>query len=118
MQLITWNHYVESTAMAPSVVHGWRILDMNAYDNRLFKYGRPPRIVRDALFVSYRDQPVDARPVYPETSLMHLVPTSNNIDVVAFATAPWLPRLRAATRRAAVTPAGELSRSPHQAAAR
>lgn len=92
VQLITWNDYVESTAMAPSVAHGWRILDMNAYDIYLFKYGRPPRIVRDALFVSYRDQPVNARPLYPETSLMYLVPTSvparDAIEVVAFATAP------------------------------
>lgn len=92
VQLITWNDYGESTAMAPSVAHGWRILDMNAYDIAWFKTGTPPAIDRDALFVSYRDQPVSATPTYPETSLTHVVPTSvrprDAIEVVAFATAP------------------------------
>jgi len=92
VQLLTWNDYAESTAMAPSVAHGWRILDMNAYDIFRFKFGRAPRIVRDALFVSYRDQPFSARPVYPETSLMHVepdgVPPRDTIEVVAYATAP------------------------------
>lgn len=92
VQLITWNDYSESTAMAPSVAHGWGILDMNAYDIVGFKFGRKPRILRDALFFSYRDQPVGARPTHPETSLMHVVPGSvppqDTIEVVAFATAP------------------------------
>jgi glycosyl hydrolase family 71 len=92
VQMITWNDYAESTAMAPSVAHGWRILDMNAYDIFQFKFFRPPRIVRDALFVSYRDQPVGATPVYPETLLMHPMPASmpprDTIEVVSFATAP------------------------------
>jgi Glycosyl hydrolase family 71 len=102
VQLITWNDYVESTAMAPSLVHGWRILDMNAYDIATFKSGKPPRIERDALFVSYRVQPVGARPVYPETSLMHVVPYSvpprDIIEVVAFATAPAQIFIKAGTQ--------------------
>jgi hypothetical protein len=92
VELLTWNDYSETTAMAPSVAHGWGILDMNAYDVVGFKFGRQPRILRDALFISYRRQPVAARPLYPETSLMHLAPDSvavrDNIEVVAFATAP------------------------------
>lgn len=92
VQLITWNDYVETTAMAPSVAHGWRILDMNAYDIACFKFGGPPRIVRNALYLSYRDQPVAAIPAYPESSLMHVLPTSvpprDMIEVVAFATGP------------------------------
>ncbi|MEY8014809.1 endo-1,3-alpha-glucanase family glycosylhydrolase [Mycobacterium servetii] len=92
VQLLTWNDYVETTAMAPSVAHGWRILDMNAYDIACFKFGGPPRIVRNALYLSYRAQPFGALPVYPESSLMHLLPTSvparDMIEVVAFATGP------------------------------
>jgi hypothetical protein len=92
VQLVTWNDYAESTAMAPSVMHGWCILDLNAYDIVRFKYGRMPRVLRDAMFVSYRDQPVDARPVYHETSLMHVLPGSgqprDTIEAVTFATAP------------------------------
>jgi Glycosyl hydrolase family 71 len=101
VQLITWNDYAESTAMAPSVAHGWRILDMNAYDIARFKLGRPPPIVRDALFVSYRDQPVDARSVYAEASPMKVsetVPPRDTIEVVAFATAPSRIFIRAGTQ--------------------
>ncbi|MEB3980341.1 endo-1,3-alpha-glucanase family glycosylhydrolase [Mycobacterium sp. 663a-19] len=102
VQLITWNDYSESTAMAPSVVHGWRLLDMNAYDIATFKSGRPPGIVRDALYVSYRNQPVSARPVYPQSSLMRVVPTSapprDTIEVVAFARAPAQVFIRAGTQ--------------------
>jgi hypothetical protein len=91
VQLVTWNDYAESTAMAPSVMHGWCILDMNAYDIVRFKYGRLPRVLRDAMFISYRDQRVDARPVYHETALMHVLPGSgqarDTIEAVTFATA-------------------------------
>jgi hypothetical protein len=75
---------------------------MNAYDIALFKFGEPPRIVRDALFVSYRDQPVSARPVYPETSLMQVAPTStpprDTIEVVAYARAQSQVFVRSGTR--------------------
>lgn len=102
VQLITWNDYTESTAMAPSAVHGWRILDMNAYDIARFKTGSAPRIVRDALFLSYRKQPFGVPPVYPETWLMTLMPTSSPpsdlIEVVAFATAPSQVYLSAGTQ--------------------
>jgi hypothetical protein len=101
VQLITWNDYAESTAMAPSLAHGWRILDMNAYDVARFKLGMPPPIVRDALFVSYRDQPVDARPVYNEASPMKVsetVPPRDTIEVMAFATAPSRIFIRAGTQ--------------------
>jgi hypothetical protein len=87
--------------MAPSVVHGWRILDMNAYDIVRFKLGRPPPIVRDALFVSYRNQPISARPVYAETSPMQVsesVLPRDTIEVVAFATAPSRVFIRAGTQ--------------------
>lgn len=92
VQLISWNDYAESTAMAPSVAHGWRMLDLNAYDIAAFKWGKPPRITRDALFVSYRIQHVAALPAYPETLLMRPVPDTTEprdaIEVVSFATAP------------------------------
>jgi hypothetical protein len=102
VQLITWNDYAESTAMAPSVAHGWRILDMNAYDIAWFKTGAPPAVVRDALFVSYRNQPVSATPTFPETSLTHVVAASvrprDMVEVVAFATAPSKVTLRAGSQ--------------------
>ena len=73
-------------------MHGRRILYLNAYDIVRFKYGRMPRVLRDAMFISYRDQPVDARPVYHETSLMHVLTGSgqprDTIEAVTSATAP------------------------------
>ncbi|SPM42973.1 hypothetical protein MNAB215_5194, partial [Mycobacterium numidiamassiliense] len=102
VQLITWNDYAESTAMAPSVAHGWRILDMNAYDIAWFKSGALPAVDGDAMFVSFRDQPVNAEPTYPETSLTQAVPSSapprDTIEVVAFATAPSQVSLRAGSQ--------------------
>lgn len=92
VQLITWNDYAESTAMAPSIAHGWRMLDLNAYDITMFKWGEIPRIVRDAIVVSYRTQPVAALPTYPETLLMRPVPHTTEprdaVEVVSFAAAP------------------------------
>jgi hypothetical protein len=92
VQLVTWNDYAENTEMAPSVMHGWCILDLNAYDIVRFKYGRPPAVLRDAMFVSYRDQRVDARPAYHQKSLMHVLSGSgrprDTIEAVTFATAP------------------------------
>jgi hypothetical protein len=102
VELLTWNDYAENTEMAPSVNHGWCILDMNAYDIVAFKYGRRPRVLRDAMFLSYRTQPVDARPSYPETLLMHAGPGSaqprNTIEAVTFATAPSEVTITAGTQ--------------------
>jgi hypothetical protein len=103
VQLLTWNDYSESTSMAPSVSHGWGILDMNAYDIVAFKFGRQPRILRDAVYVSYRSQPATARPRYPETSLMRLAPDSvparDTIEAVTFTTAPSEVVITAGTQR-------------------
>jgi hypothetical protein len=64
--LITWNDYAETTAIAPSSKHGWRILDMDAYRIAIYKYGAAPPVVREALFVSHRTQPFAAMPTTPE----------------------------------------------------
>lgn len=102
VQLVTWNDYAENTEMAPSVKHGWCILDLNSYDIVRFKAARVPRVLRDAMFVSFRAQPVAARPVYPQRTLMHVLPGSgqprDTIEVVTFATAPSDVTLDAGTR--------------------
>lgn len=91
-QLITWNDYAESTAMAPSVAHGWRILDMNAYDIFRFKFGYAPPVVRDAVYVSYRAQPWKAEPIRQQTLLMtpgpEQSPPRDEVEVVVFAVEP------------------------------
>jgi hypothetical protein len=92
VQLITWNDYVETTAMAPSVEHGWRLLDLQAYQLAEFKYGADPVVVRDAVYVSHREQFAASESTYPETLPMQIrpgtTPAVDTVEVVAFATAP------------------------------
>ena len=92
VQLVTWNDYAEGTAMAPSVGHGYRMLDMQAYSIADFKYGATPTITRDALYVTHRTQPSDATSIWPETMPLQPKPGSpdptDNVEVVVFATAP------------------------------
>lgn len=88
VQLITWNDYAETTAIAPSVKHGWGLLDMFAYHISQFKSGHVPTVVRDTLFVSSRTQSYAADPVYPATELMELegrTPARDAVEVVSFA---------------------------------
>jgi hypothetical protein len=89
--LITWNDYAEMTAVAPSVKHGWRMIDMDAYPIALFKYGMTPPVLREALYVSHRTQPFASLPTYPETWLMRntwATPSRDTVEVESFAKAP------------------------------
>ncbi|MEZ0342901.1 endo-1,3-alpha-glucanase family glycosylhydrolase, partial [Mycobacterium sp. pV006] len=92
VQLVTWNDYAEGTAMAPSVQHGWKMLDMQAFNIAQFKYGSDPTLVRDALYVSHRSQLADSVPSYDTSFPMQTVPGSpaavDNVEVVVFTTAP------------------------------
>jgi hypothetical protein len=93
VQLVTWNDYAETTSMAPSVEHGYRLLDMQAYQLAQFKYGYSPTIVRDAIYVNHRQQFAASESTYDETLPMTLWPGSptqptDNVEVVVYATAP------------------------------
>jgi YVTN family beta-propeller protein/VCBS repeat-containing protein len=92
VDLLTWNDYAEMTAMAPSVEHGWRMLDMQAYYIAQYKYGFAPTVVRDAMYVSHRSQFADSQSQYVDTVQMQIRPGTpapvNNVEVVVFATAP------------------------------
>jgi Glycosyl hydrolase family 71 len=111
VQLITWNDYAETTQLAPSVVQGHRMLDMNAYWLARYKFGQTPRVLRDALYVSHRIQPVGARPTFPQSRLMGLRPGSiagrDAVEVVSFAVAPsTLQVMIGSTSGSCVVPAG------------
>jgi hypothetical protein len=89
--LITWNDYAEMTAYAPSVKHGWRLLDMSAYRIARFKFGAFPPILRDAVYVTYRTQPVAAQPQVPQTVLMRNIgatPAQDTVEVEAYSREP------------------------------
>ncbi|MCG5430912.1 Ig-like domain-containing protein [Mycobacterium sp. MYCO198283] len=90
--LLTWNDYAEMTNMAPSVEHGYDMLDMQAYWIAKYKYDVNPTVVRDAVYVVHRSQPAAADPSYPETLEMSIRPGTpaavDIVEVVVFATEP------------------------------
>lgn len=89
--LVTWNDYAETTAVAPSVKHGWGLLDMDAYRVAVFKYGDAPPVLRETMYVTHRQQPFAAMPSFKETRLMAnigLTPPRDTVEVESFATAP------------------------------
>lgn len=92
VQLVTWNDYAEGTAMAPSVDHGYRLLDQQAYFIDEFKHDTEPTVVRDAVYVSHRTQFAHAESTYDETLPMQLRPgtpaATDNVEVVTYTTAP------------------------------
>lgn len=89
--LPTWNDYTENSDIAPSVHHGYTFLDLMAYYISWFKTGTRPTIVRDAVYLTHRNESTSARPTYPQTLLMspmaNVTPT-NNVEALSFLTAP------------------------------
>jgi len=91
VQIATWNDYTEGTAIAPSVKHGWAFLDVSAYYATWFRTGEPPPVVRDAVYLTHRAQPVDAEPVFPQSELMRLrggSPARDTVEALTFLSAP------------------------------
>ncbi len=56
VHLPTWNDYAEGTQIAPSQKMGWAPLDLNSYYLTWYKTGVAPKIVRDAVYVSNRNE--------------------------------------------------------------
>ncbi|MEE9964113.1 MAG: hypothetical protein K4304_03350 [Propionicimonas sp.] len=69
--LVTWNDYGETTHFAPSVQHGYSLLDMNLFYVRAYKKGKTsvtPAVVssvgRERLIVSHRQHSYAFKPKY------------------------------------------------------
>ncbi|MCJ0904086.1 glycoside hydrolase family 71 protein [Rhodococcus sp. ARC_M6] len=92
VQLVTWNDYSEGTSFAPSVEHGYALLDLNSFMIATFRLGVRPQIVRDTLFVTYRNQPTWSNPVNPSSAPMEIRDYSpaadNTVEVLTFLTEP------------------------------
>ena len=90
--LITWNDYSEATEIAPSSGIQYVFYDLNAYYIAWFKTGAPPRILRDAIYYTHRNQIFD--PDHPpgpgDTPYKRFgaTPLSNDIEMVAMLTQP------------------------------
>lgn len=92
VQMVTWNDYAEGTAMAPSVEHGWSLLDMQAFEIAKYKYGAGAApVIRDAVYVSHRTQFATSESTYVETIPMQIWPNTpapvDNVEVVVYAKA-------------------------------
>ncbi len=88
---LTWNDYSEGTQLAPSLRRGRTFLDITAFYARAYQTGATPRIVRDAAYVTHRQQPVSARPTFATTSPMSVRGGSaprDTVEVLTMLTAP------------------------------
>jgi len=93
VQLITWNDHTEGTANQPSMQHGRAFLDVSSYYAAWYKLGTPPTILQDAVILTHRQQPWQAKPSYPETKLMKnagQTPPGDVVEALSFLTAPAL----------------------------
>ncbi len=97
VQIATWNDYTEGTHLAPSMMHGWTFLDLSAYYVTWYKAGRPPEIVRDAVYVTHRTQPVDTEPAFQQDERMERrggSPARDTVEALTFLTAPGTVEVR------------------------
>lgn len=63
--LVSWNDYYETTSFAPSVQHGWAVLDINAVYQSEFQTGKKSAVRRDAVYISHRVQAHNLTPTSP-----------------------------------------------------
>lgn len=92
VQLVTWNDYAESTAIAPSVASGTGLLALNSYFAREFDSGVTPTITKDQVFVSYR-RCFAGYVGTGQTDVTHRIgiqPAVDEVEIVAFLTQPAL----------------------------
>jgi len=97
--LTTWNDYSETTSFAPSVQHGWAVLDISSYYIAKYRTGTAPKIVRDAVFLSNRVHAYSLAPSlkYPLVMKWNKVGTAprNTIEVLMMLTKAATVRIMA-----------------------
>ncbi|MBN1557160.1 MAG: hypothetical protein JW951_03335 [Lentisphaerae bacterium] len=88
VQIVTWNDYGEQTDIAPSINHGYALLELNAYFIERFKTGRPPELEKDSIILAYKRYPGRPEPTdFPDTA-EPWYPLSENLHVITLARAP------------------------------
>ena len=92
VQLVTWNDYSEATEIAPSSGTQYLFYDLSAYYIAWFKTGKPPAILRDAIYYAHRNQIFQPdHPPLPTDKpfkLFGATPLSNDIEMIAMLTRP------------------------------
>jgi hypothetical protein len=64
LQFVTWNDYGEDTVLAPGTRSRYTIYDLTAYQIAWWKTGKPPKVDRDKVYLTYRNATNNA-PIYP-----------------------------------------------------
>ncbi len=92
VHLITWNDYSETTEIAPSSGTQFLFYDLSAFYTEWFKLGRPPTVIRDAIYYCHRTQifSPDAHPRQGSNGFHNngQTPVQNEIEMVAMLTSP------------------------------
>ena len=95
VQLVTWSDFSESSevqpytdaTLNPSIGTGY--YDLNGYYAAWFLTGHQPTITHDVLYYFYRREPTTAAaPAQSKLDTTNGTPASNNIELLAFLTAP------------------------------
>lgn len=90
VQVVTWNDYSESSEIAPSTGTGHGFYDLTAWYAAWFKTGAAPPVARDGLIAIHRVQRSDVRLRRQAAPWRNRgnEPTRDEIEVLAFLTAP------------------------------
>jgi Glycosyl hydrolase family 71 len=95
VQLVTWSDFSESSEVQPytdatlNTSIGTGYYDLNGYYAAWFLTGQQPAITHDVLYYFYRREPTTAAaPAQKKIGTTNTTPASNNIELLAFLTAP------------------------------
>jgi hypothetical protein len=94
IQYVTWSDFSEGGQTMRSVQHGRVWLDLGAYYMTWWKTGVKPAILRDAIYLSHRNQLTTTTPLYPSSAPMvqraqtGRTTARNTVEVLTFLTAP------------------------------
>lgn len=94
VQMCTWSDYSEASQFNPSAGRGYVELDISAYYITQWKTGKRPKILRDAMYMSHRNQMLNATITGGQTKLnTHWVRGNRSslresVEILTFFTAP------------------------------
>jgi len=92
VHVVTWNDYGESTETSPSSQTQYLFYDLCAYYIAWYKSGRPPRILRDAIYYCHRTQLLGKAASVPASDtplkLLGRSAIENDVEMIALLTAP------------------------------
>lgn len=94
VQICTWSDYSEGSQFRPSAARGSVELDLSAWKIAQYKTGTQPTILKDAVYVSHRNQTSTSTIAGPQTKLMAHWNRPNKsafqekVEVLTFLTAP------------------------------